>query len=56
MKIIVDGEFDARDETGKSVKGGKGDVFFSLKGVKIIFRIEKEPGYSLSLHTVSAGG
>lgn len=41
MKIIVDGEFEISDEMGKSVKAGKGDVFFFPKGAKITFRTEK---------------
>lgn len=41
MKIIVDGDFEISDETGKSVKAVKGDVFFFPKGSKIIFRTEK---------------
>lgn len=41
MKIIVDGDFEISDETGKSVKAVKGDVFFFPKGVKITFRTEK---------------
>lgn len=41
MKIIVDGDFEISDETGKSVKAGKGDVFFFPKGSKITFRTEK---------------
>lgn len=41
MKIIVDGDFEISDETGKSVKAVKGDVFFFPKGSKITFRTEK---------------
>lgn len=41
MKIIVDGDFEISDETGKSVKAAKGDVFFFPKGSKITFRTEK---------------
>ena len=41
MKIIVDGDFEISDETGKRVKAVKGDVFFFPKGVKITFRTEK---------------
>lgn len=41
MKIIVDGEFEISDGTGKSVNAGRGDVFFFPKGAKITFRTEK---------------
>jgi len=37
MKIIVDGEFDISDETGKKVHAVKGDVFYFEKGSKITF-------------------
>ena len=40
MKIIVDDDFEISDETGKSVKAGKGDVFFLPKGSKITNRTE----------------
>ena len=38
MKIIVDGDFEISDETGQSVKAGKGDVFFFPKGSNITFK------------------
>lgn len=41
MKIIVDGDFQISDESGQSVKAGKGDVFFFPKGSVITFRTEK---------------
>lgn len=37
MKIILDGHFFITDETGQSVKGVKGDVFYFPKGSKITF-------------------
>ncbi|PMD33085.1 ethanolamine utilization protein-like protein [Hyaloscypha variabilis F] len=40
MKIIVDGEFDISDETGKKVHAKKGDVFYFEKGSKITFTTE----------------
>lgn len=40
MKIIVDGEFDISDETGKKVHAVKGDVFYFEKGSKITFTTE----------------
>ncbi|KAH6665153.1 putative ethanolamine utilization protein [Halenospora varia] len=40
MKIIVDGEFDISDETGKKVHAVKGDVFYFEKGSKITFSTE----------------
>ena len=41
MKIVIDGVFEISDETGQSVKAGKGDVFYFPKGAKITFRTEK---------------
>jgi uncharacterized cupin superfamily protein len=41
MKIIVDGDFEISDESGQSVKAGKGDVFFFPKGSVITFKTEK---------------
>jgi len=38
MKIIVDGDFEISDESGQSVKAGKGDVFFFPKGSVITFK------------------
>jgi uncharacterized cupin superfamily protein len=40
MKIIVDGEFEISDETGKKVHAKKGDVFYFEKGSKITFTTE----------------
>lgn len=40
MKIIVDGEFQISDETGQTVTGKKGDVFYFPKGSKITFTTE----------------
>ena len=41
MKIVVDGEFQISDDTGKSVTATKGDVLFFPKGSKITFKTEK---------------
>ena len=41
MKIVIDGVFEISDETGQSVKAGKGDVFYFPKGAKITFRTEE---------------
>lgn len=41
MKIILDGVFEISDETGQTVKAGKGDVFFFPKGAKITFKTEE---------------
>ena len=38
MKIIVDGDFEISDQSGQSVKAGKGDVFFFPKGSVITFK------------------
>lgn len=40
MKIVLEGVFEISDETGQTVKAGKGDVFFFPKGAKITFRTE----------------
>ncbi|KAF2839808.1 hypothetical protein M501DRAFT_1023954 [Patellaria atrata CBS 101060] len=40
MKIIVDGEFDISDESGKKVHATKGDVFYFEKGSTITFTTE----------------
>ncbi|KAL6242622.1 hypothetical protein RBB50_010268 [Rhinocladiella similis] len=40
MKIIVEGEFDIKDETGQSVHAVAGDVFYFPKGSKITFTTE----------------
>jgi len=41
MKIIVDGDFEISDESGQSVRAGKGDVIFFPKGSVITFKTEK---------------
>ncbi|KAH7398776.1 RmlC-like cupin domain-containing protein [Phaeosphaeria sp. MPI-PUGE-AT-0046c] len=40
MKIILEGHFYIKDETGKEVKAEKGDVFYFPKGSRIIFRTD----------------
>jgi ethanolamine utilization protein EutQ (cupin superfamily) len=40
MKIILEGHFYIKDETGKEVKAEKGDVFHFPKGSRIIFRTD----------------
>lgn len=40
MKIILEGHFYIKDETGKEVKAEKGDVFHFPKGARIIFRTD----------------
>jgi uncharacterized cupin superfamily protein len=40
MKIILEGHFYIKDETGKEVKAEKGDVFLFPKGSRIIFRTD----------------
>ncbi|KAF1851758.1 uncharacterized protein K460DRAFT_362504 [Cucurbitaria berberidis CBS 394.84] len=40
LKIIVEGHFYITDETGKEVKGEKGDVFFFPAGAKILFKTD----------------
>ena len=40
MKILLEGQMDITDEgTGKTVRAGKGDVFFFPKGVRIRFEV-----------------
>lgn len=48
MKIILEGHFYIKDETGKEVKAEKGDVFFFPKGARIIFRTDD---YGLAFFT-----
>ncbi|KAH7359908.1 RmlC-like cupin domain-containing protein [Pyrenochaeta sp. MPI-SDFR-AT-0127] len=40
IKIILEGHFYISDETGKEVKGEKGDVFQFPKGSKITFKTD----------------
>jgi ethanolamine utilization protein EutQ (cupin superfamily) len=40
MKIVLEGHFYIKDETGKEVKAEKGDVFLFPKGSRIIFRTD----------------
>jgi len=40
IKIILEGHFYIKDETGKEVKAEKGDVFLFPKGSRIIFRTD----------------
>ncbi|KAH8730507.1 RmlC-like cupin domain-containing protein [Phaeosphaeriaceae sp. PMI808] len=40
MKIVLEGHFYIKDETGKEVKAEKGDVFHFPKGSRIIFRTD----------------
>jgi uncharacterized cupin superfamily protein len=40
MKIILEGHFYIKDETGTEVKAEKGDVFHFAKGSRIIFRTD----------------
>jgi mannose-6-phosphate isomerase-like protein (cupin superfamily) len=40
IKIILEGHFYIKDETGREVKAEKGDVFFFPKGSRIIFQTE----------------
>ncbi|CAO2651229.1 Nn.00g095260.m01.CDS01 [Neocucurbitaria sp. VM-36] len=40
LKIILEGHFYITDETGKEVKGEKGDVFMFPKGSKILFKTD----------------
>lgn len=48
MKIIVEGSFDITDETGKTVTGTKGDVFYFPAGCTITFTT---PDYGLAFYT-----
>lgn len=48
MKIILEGHFDIADETGQSVRGEKGDVFYFPKGSKITFTTSD---YGLAFYT-----
>jgi uncharacterized cupin superfamily protein len=41
MKIVLEGHFYIKDETGTEVKGEKGDVFYFAKGSRIIFRTDE---------------
>jgi ethanolamine utilization protein EutQ (cupin superfamily) len=41
MKIVLEGHFYIKDETGTEVKGEKGDVFHFAKGSRIIFRTDE---------------
>jgi len=52
MKIIVEGEFQISDESGKSVTARPGDVFFFEKGAKITFTT---PDYGLAFYTGQRG-
>ena len=40
MKIILEGQFEISDETGKKVTATPGDVFYFPKGSKITFTTE----------------
>jgi ethanolamine utilization protein EutQ (cupin superfamily) len=40
MKIILEGHFYIKDETGREVKAEKGDVFLFPKGSRIVFRTD----------------
>ncbi|EXJ80217.1 hypothetical protein A1O1_08359 [Capronia coronata CBS 617.96] len=48
MKIILEGEFDISDETGQSVHGVPGDVFYFPKGSVITFTTNS---YGLAFYT-----
>ena len=41
MKIILEGHFYIKDETGREVRAEKGDVFYFEKGSRIVFRTEE---------------
>jgi ethanolamine utilization protein EutQ (cupin superfamily) len=41
MKIVLEGHFYVKDETGNEVKAEKGDVFYFAKGSRIVFRTEE---------------
>ena len=41
MKIVLEGHFYIKDETGVEVKAEKGDVFLFPKGSRIVFRTEE---------------
>jgi uncharacterized cupin superfamily protein len=41
IKIILEGHFYIKDETGTEVKGEKGDVFLFPTGSRIIFRTDE---------------
>jgi ethanolamine utilization protein EutQ (cupin superfamily) len=41
MKIVLEGHFYIKDETGREVKAEKGDVFLFAKGSRIIFRTDE---------------
>lgn len=47
MKIILEGEFEISDETGKKVTAKPGDVFYFPKGAKITFTT---PSYGLAFY------
>ena len=49
MKILLEGQMDITDEgTGKTVRAGKGDVFFFPKGVRIRFEVPEGTGGGLA--------
>ncbi|KAI9805025.1 MAG: hypothetical protein M1833_006328 [Piccolia ochrophora] len=48
MKIVLEGQFDIEDQTGKKVTATKGDCFYFPEGSKITFTT---PSYGLAFYT-----